>query len=372
MNRIALALCLAHAAAAAGLVGVDDGMTGKRVVPRSSRFVLRVNDEPVPSRGQPLVIYRVERTDGPSFWLEPERPGASGWATAGEVIALEQADEFFTGQIRQDARDPFLHAMRGLVRLDGNRYEAAIADYNEAIRLNPADASLYCERAGARAAHKDNDQAVADYTAALRLDAKCTAALIGRGACRLASNERYKAIADLSEAIWLDPLAIRAYVDRGRAWASLGEHRKAIVDYDRALQIRSHDSETHCVRAAAWAALRSYTRALADYALAVRLDPGCVVAHQGRAWIMAACPEARLRNGKDAIASATKACELTRWQVAGPLATLAAAYAEAGDFEQAVEWQTKANAMALDEGERADGMARLALYRSKKPVRISD
>jgi tetratricopeptide (TPR) repeat protein len=372
MNRITLALCFGHMAALAVASRADDGMAGKRVVPRASAFVLRVNDEPVPARGKPLVIYRVERIDGPSLWLEPERPGPSGWAKVDEVIALEQADEFFSAQIRARPRDAFLHAVRGLVRLDRNQYEAAIADYGEAIRLDPADGSLHCERGRARLAHKDHDQAIADYGAALRLDSKCTAALLGRGTCRLAKREGYKAIADLSEAIWLDPLAMTAYVNRGLAWELLGEHRKAIVDYDRALQIRAHDSETYCHRAQAWAALKSYSRASADYAEAVKLEPASAHAHDGRAWLMATCPEAKIRDGRLAVESATKACELTGWKDSRLLGTLAAAHAEAGDFDRAVEWQTKANSMGTTDEGRAQGAGRLALYRAKRPLRDSD
>jgi hypothetical protein len=84
---------------------------------------------------------------------------------------------------------------------------------------------------------------------------------------------------------------------------------------------------------------------------------------------MATCPDARLRNGKQAVESASRACELTGWKVAQPLATLAAAYAENGDFERAVEWQTKANELSSTSNDRSEGAERLALYRSQTAVR---
>jgi tetratricopeptide (TPR) repeat protein/alpha-beta hydrolase superfamily lysophospholipase len=348
-----------------------ENLAGKRVVPRLDSFMLRVNDEPVPGRGKPLFVYRVERVDGSSVWLEPERPGPSWWAKAADVIAVEHAVAFFGEQIHDHPRQPFLHAMRGLLRLDRNDYKAAIADYGEALRLDPVDPSLYCERARARLACQEHEEAIADYSAALRLDSKCTAALIGRGACRLARKESYKAISDLSEAIWLDPLAFTAYVNRGLAWEALGEHRKAIIDYDRALQIRAQDSDTHGHRGRAWAALKNYSRALADYAEAVRLNPDSAGSLDGRAWLWVTCPEAQIRDGKRALESATKACELTGWKDARLLGTLAAANAEVGEFERAVEWQIKANAMATTDEAKAQGAARLTLYRSKRSVRES-
>ncbi len=73
--------------------------------------------------------------------------------------------------------------------------------------------------------------------------------------------------------------------------------------------------------------------------------------------------------GKRAVAAATKACELTEWKAPLMLDTLAAAYAEAGDFERAVKWQTKANELYSDPKEKTEGERRLKLYQAKQPYR---
>ena len=92
-------------------------------------------------------------------------------------------------------------------------------------------------------------------------------------------------------------------------------------------------------------------------------------AYDGRAWLWATCPNAVFRSGKQAVASATRACELTDWKVAKYRDTLAAAYADTGDFGKAVEWQQKANALDTDTAYRKKGEDWLKLYKEKKPYR---
>ena len=92
------------------------------------------------------------------------------------------------------------------------------------------------------------------------------------------------------------------------------------------------------------------------------------------AWFQATFPVAELRNGTNAIEYATKACELTDWKNANYLDTLAASYAEAGDFDSAVKWQKKAIDLLTEDTSaesRSNYESRLNLYQSGKPYRQS-
>ena len=95
-------------------------------------------------------------------------------------------------------------------------------------------------------------------------------------------------------------------------------------------------------RGNAWKKKGDYAKALADFDEAVRLDPALAGAHNSRAWLLGTCPDAKYRDGKAAVESAKKACERTDWKVANYLRTLAAACAEAGQFDDAVAWEEKA------------------------------
>ena len=99
--------------------------------------------------------------------------------------------------------------------------------------------------------------------------------------------------------------------------------------------------------------------------------PDLVEAHERRAWILSTCPDANLRDGKLAVASATRAAELTDWKNVDVLSTLAAAYAEAGDFASAVHWEDEVQKRYDAMGERARyDHERLALYKVGKPYHM--
>ena len=110
-------------------------------------------------------------------------------------------------------------------------------------------------------------------------------------------------------------------------------------------------------------------RRYAHFAEAIRLEPGDPNAYNASAMIMAACPEAKFRDGKGAVQFATRACELTKWKNPIILDTLAAAQAEAGDFDAAVKSQKRAIELLTDERQKDDYRSRLALYQAKKPYR---
>jgi hypothetical protein len=82
----------------------------------------------------------------------------------------------------------------------------------------------------------------------------------------------------------------------------------------------------------------------------------------------AACPDPKYRDGTKAVANATKSCELDSWKNPNHIDTLAAAYAEAGNFAAAIEWQTKALGMAAVKA-KSELLSRLELYKARKPYR---
>ena len=159
----------------------------------------------------------------------------------------------------------------------------------------------------------------------------------------------------------------KAFDERAKKYAEAAKHPLQPVRPDPPLPQKPSDSAP-----TAEGYSRDHGRILAVYNELVRSYPKDARAHQGRAWILATCPDGKYRDGMSAVKSATQACKLTNWQEVSALSTLAAAYAEAGDFPSAVLWEQKAG--ELSAAPRLGGKRkaeRLALYQAGKPFRLS-
>jgi tetratricopeptide (TPR) repeat protein len=352
-------------------------------------------------QGNILVVKGI-KADGFQVDYAKEHESNSGWINRSDVIPFSQAIDFFTDEL---SRSPtaLSYSIRASIWTRKGEYEIAIGDYTDAIRLNPKDGSYYNNRARAWDAKKEYDKAIIDYNEAIRLDPKDAVAYNNRGAAWSAKQEYGKAITNFDEAIRLDPKLESSYSHRADALCARKEYDKAIADYNEAIRLEPKKSTLYTNRGIIWFDKKDYERAIADQSEAIRLDPNNAVAYANRgaiqftkkeygkaiadyaeairvdpknaqicrefAWVSAICPDRQFRDGERAVKIATRACELTDWKSPKYLATLAAAYAETGDFEAAVKWDTEALEFAPEE-DKAEYRARLELFKDRKPLRM--
>ncbi len=159
----------------------------------------------------------------------------------------------------------------------------------------------------------------------------------------------------------------------GTVYLASKQYMLAVPCLQNVVRSLPQDSKAHFHLGAAFAGTGNQVDAKTQYTLAAQLQPTLAPAHQALAWLLATSGAVTPEDASQAIRSAEKAARLTGHQSAVCLDTLAAAYAAAGQFEDAVHWQGMALKMATTE-ERGDYSARLQLYCTQQPYcrRASD
>jgi tetratricopeptide (TPR) repeat protein len=215
------------------------------------------------------------------------------------------------------------------------------------------------------------EQAEHFFTRRIREDPTDGWAYAARAAVYQRHGEYDLALEGLDRVIGRHPFSSDLLIQRGNVRADKKEYDKAIADYTEALRHNPDFASGYANRSLLlWREKRDYARALADFDEFLRREPGNFGVWLFGARILATCPDAKCRDGKKAIIAARWACELSGWGNPAALETLAAAYAEAGDFEQAIRWQRKAledESYARGDGDRARRL--LKLYGEGKPYR---
>lgn len=238
-----------------------------------------------------------------------------------------------------------------------------IAACTKRLASDPDNVAVYYERASAYHRKREYKQALADYEEIIRHDPSDAEAFRSRGYLHVQLGAYKDALDDYANAMRLDPDNADNYVLRARAYGALKKYKKALQDCTETLRLDPHCSFAYTVRGWVYAEIGDYAEAMADYKKVLQLDPQNRTAHNALGWHLATCPDVQLRNGKEALEHATTACEETKWKELGYLDTFAAACAECGDFDRAIEWQTRALQMA-PEKDKASYRRRLDLYRS--------
>ena len=175
-----------------------------------------------------------------------------------------------------------------------------------------------------------------------------------------------RVIAEYDAAIKSDPQNAAAYFHRANAWAEKKDYDRAIADYDASLRIEPGRASVFANRGGAYVAKGDYAQGIADWTRAIELDPKFASGYNRLAWTWATAERPEARDGQRAVNSALKACELTQWKNPTYLDTLAAAYARAGRFDDAVKWQKKAMEGPGELNDAKAAAQRLGLYEAGK------
>jgi tetratricopeptide (TPR) repeat protein len=208
-------------------------------------------------------------------------------------------------------------------------------------------------------------EAPAYFDRRVQANPKDTYALFMRGIGFLLKREFDKAINDFDDCIRLAPTVPAYFNSRGNTWLGKKEYDKAIADYNETIRLNAKWALPYHNRGSAWNAKKEYIKAIADYNKAMLLDPKYLPTLQGAAWLLATCPNEKVRNGKRAVELAKKAQDANKEDPI-TMDILAAAYACAGNFKEAVRWEERA--LSNEEFRTEETFFfRLELYRKMQP-----
>src|SRR5262245_46143338 len=314
------------------------------------------------------LMFAVRKDEGGRLRVESRRQ--AGWIDKGDAVPLGQAVAPLTARLAKDPKDGHAYTARGQAHAARNESDKALADFNEAIRLDPKATLAYYHRANLAYGKGQYDRALEDYNVVIRDDPAFDWAYHVRGWIYYRKKDYPKALADFETAIKLVPTESVFYRDRGNVALAQKDYDKALADYDKAIQLDPAYVVPWHLRGGTWQAKKEYAKALADYEKAVQLagkESYASTYHTALAMLRAGCPDDNIRDGAKALEAAKKAHALSK----GPaeMAALAAAHAELGQFDQAVEWQEKAVA-AAPEGAKEQYRERLKRYQDRKPYRL--
>lgn len=248
------------------------------------------------------------------------------------------SESLWTHTLASTSDNTTAHKNLGVVLYEKGRITEAIAHYQEALRIMPRQPNVHAHLGNAFLQLGQLDEAVAHFEKELEIVPNSADAHSNLGVVFLAKGHVEESIAHLEKALQIAPESADAHYNLGNALLRAGRVQEALTHYKKALQINPRDAETE----------------------------------NNMAWVLATWPDAQVRDAAKALELAAHADSLTGGKRPIITATLAAAYAEAGRFPDAVLTAERAARLAADQGnkELANSIrAQLELYQSNLPFR---
>ncbi|MGB8368578.1 MAG: tetratricopeptide repeat protein, partial [Verrucomicrobiia bacterium] len=262
------------------------------------------------------------------------------------------------------------HNNLGLLLSNQGRNEEAMEHYRKAVQIDPNDFEALYNLGIALAAQGQFNEAIENFRKAIQIKPNDCDALNNLGIALAAQGRFDEAFENFRKAIQIDPNDCDALDNLGTALAERGQFDEAIENYHKAIQINSNRPQTFFHLGTTLGQSGRTREAVVQYREALKLNPNLAGALNNLAWILASNPDDELRNGAEAVRLAERACELTHYGQPVYIGTLAAAYAEARRFGEAVETAQRALNLPATQNNKplADALQmRLKLYESSAP-----
>ena len=245
---------------------------------------------------------------------------------------MKSALEDFDKAIMADGSRVRSWKSRGIAHVANENWDEAIRNFAEVTKIKADDSDGWFNRAEALFHRGNFDFALKDYTIALQLNSSDLQSLTGRGLCQMELRKFEKALEDFDKVINFQPETDSAHINRGDALQKLRRWNDAKVCYEKAHALK--ESGTACQRIA---------------------------------WLLATCPDEKIRNSETARTMVNRAIELNG-KSPNNMDTLAATAAAAGDFDSAKTTQQELIGLVnAEESSDSPYKVRLMLYEKNEP-----
>lgn len=252
------------------------------------------------------------------------------------------------------------------------RTDEAVKHYRIAMRIDPAYAKNLKALGDALLRSGDISEALQHYKSVLQIDSANSAVHLALGNTLFSTGDTEGAIEHLRAVLKIEPDNSEAQLNLASALASEGKLPEAVAAYETTLRLVPNSALAHYQFGIALLDGHREKEALREFREALRLTPESVLTLDKMGWILSTSPEAAVRNGKEAITLAQRACEITQNGNPFTLSTLSAAYAEDGQFDKAIASAEKSKSLT-DQAKHPKLFAlidrQLSFYRDHRPFR---
>jgi tetratricopeptide (TPR) repeat protein len=233
-----------------------------------------------------------------------------GWIAKSDAIPYDQAVAHLTKELEKNPKNSHVLTARGVLLSSDKDPAKAFADFDSAIALDAKATLAYYHRATLAYVKGQYDKALADYNTVIEQDPEFDWAYHVRGWIYYRRKDYDKAVSDYEKAIKLVPTETVFYRDRGNVAFIRKKYDDAITDYTKSIEMDPTYIVPWSMRGQTWEAKKEYAKAVADHEKAAELAgkaPFYASYHTAVAMLRAACPDAKVRDGKKALAAAQKA-----------------------------------------------------------------
>jgi tetratricopeptide (TPR) repeat protein len=285
---------------------------------------------------------------------------------------LDEATEQFQKALEIEPRYALAHNNLGAALYQQRRVDEAVTHYQKALEIEPRYAQAHNNLGIVLFQKGQVDAAIAHFQKALAIQPNNAEIYNNFGNALREKGEVDEALRCFQKAVEIAPEFAGAQENLGMMLFQKGQVDEAIVHYQKAVAIQPVNAEFQYNLGYALFLTGEARGAIAHYQRSLELQPQNAIAGKNLAWILATCPEASVRNGRKAVELAEQAVRLSGGTNSIFIGTLAAAYAEAGRFPEAVEMAQRARQLAAAQNNAAlvDVLQmQIGLYQAGSPFR---